>query len=259
MDYGLYISASGALNASFRQDVLTGNLANVNTVGFKPGTSITRQREPARAEDGLWHMPSDELLERLGAGVMGMPTTVDFTQGAITPTGNDLDLAIRGEGFFALMADQDDSGDRWRLTRDGRFTLDARHRLVSVSSGEPVIGADGRPITLRPDAKVSVAGDGVLEQDGAPVGQLAFFEVSSPERLRQAGGGAFIASDSQISNRQPASGVIQQAAVEESAVNEIKTLMGIQAASREAQSNLNMIQYHDRLLDQTINRFARVA
>ena len=74
---------AGALNAVYRQELLTSNLANVNTVGFKADTPITRQRDPARIEDGLASLPSSDLLERLGAGVMAAPIyTVSPLMGA---------------------------------------------------------------------------------------------------------------------------------------------------------------------------------
>lgn len=259
MDYGLYISASGALNSAYRQDLLSGNLANLNTVGYKPDVTATRQRDPVRVEDGLWHLPSNEMLEGLSAGVMAAQTRVDMSQGTITPTGNDLDVAIRGRGFFTLLAEEDESGNRVRLTRDGRFTLNARNQLVSATSGMPVADRTGRPITLWADSPVSFEADGTILQDGVPVARMQFIDVPRPDRLEKQGAGLFKADAFQLGSSRPASGLIEQYAVEESAVNEIGMLMGIQGAARDAQTNIGMIAYHDRLLDQTINRFARVA
>jgi len=259
MNYGLYISTSGALNAVYRQDLYTGNLANVNTAGFKPETAITRQRDSARLEDDLGFLPSNDLIERLGAGVMADRTRTVFEQGMIRQTGNDLDVAIRGEGFFMLIDGKDRSLERMRLTRDGRFTLDREGQIVSVTSGMRVAGANGRPIRLDPGSPVDIMADGAILQDGMETGRLAFVDVSSRETLRKRGDGQFIADAIQLANRRPATGLIEQRAIEESAVDEIDTLMDIEGAARDAQANLGMIAYHDRLLDQAINRFARVA
>lgn len=259
MHYGLYIATSGALNATYRQDLLTGNLANVNTAGFKADVPVTRQRAPARVEDDLGFLPSDDLLERLGAGVMAGRTRTIFEQGPIRETGNDLDLAIRGRGFFTLLDESGGSEDGLRLTRDGRFTLDRTGRLVSTVSGMPAAGADGRPIRLDPHHPVTVTADGALVQNGTTRARLGFAEVPGEERLSKLASGLFRADAAHLAGRHPASGLIEQGAIEESAVDEIRTLMDIEAAARDAQANIGMISYHDRLLDQAINRFARVA
>jgi flagellar basal-body rod protein FlgF len=259
MNYGLYISTSGALNATYRQDLLTSNLANVNTAGFKPEIATTRQRDAARVEDVLGYLPSNDLIERLGAGVMAERTRTHFEQGVIRTTGNDLDLAIRGEGFFALLDEQDKSLDRMRLTRDGRFTLDGQGRLVSVVSGMPAAGTDGRPIKLDPNYPVTVMGDGAIFQGGVETARLEFVEVHARDALTKIGSGQFRADATQLANRRRASGLVEQGAIEEAAVDEIDTLMDIEAAARDAQANIGMIAYQDRLLDQAINRFARVA
>ncbi|MFG0259151.1 MAG: flagellar hook-basal body protein [Phycisphaerales bacterium JB041] len=258
MNYGLYISASGALNAVHRQDLHSSNLANLNTVGFKPDIATTRQRDAARIEDDLGYLPSNAMLERLGAGVMAAPTRTDFSQGVIRSTDNELDLAIRGDGFFTLIAEQDTTGNRLRLSRDGRFALDGTGRLVSATSGMPVAGTNGQPIRLSNDGPVTVEADGTIVQNGETVASLSLTSIPDRGSLRKGPDGLFVANHAQMANRRPAAGHVEQRAIEEAAVNEIDALMAIESASRDAQANLGMISYHDRLLDQAINRFARV-
>jgi flagellar basal-body rod protein FlgF len=258
MNYGLYISTSGALNATYRQDLYTSNLANVNTVGFKPDLATTRQRDPARIEDGLGYLPSNDLIERLGAGVMSDRTRTDFSQGVIRSTGNDLDLAIRGDGFFTLLDQQDKSLNRFRLTRDGRFTRNAGGQMVSVTSGMPLVGTDGNPVRLASDSPVTIQPDGTIIQDGTETGKIGFVEITNRNALTKGPDGYFVADVNQMANRRQATGHIEQRAVEEAAVNEIAMLMKIEGAARDAQGNIGMIGYHDRMLNQVINRFARV-
>lgn len=255
MNYALYISASGALNAMYRQDVLTGNLSNVNTAGFKPDRVVTRQRDPARVEDSLPYMPSSVLLERLGAGVMGVPGGVDFAQGAIVQSGNPLDVALRGDGFLTLL---NQSGDgRTLLTRDGRLTLNAKGQLALAADGTPLANPRGRPIELDPTAPVTIHADGTIEQRGEIVASLALADVRDRAALKKEGQGRFALQAG--ATLTPATGLVEQFAVEQSAVNEIAALMEIEAAARDAQANLGMIAYQDRLLEQAISRFARVA
>ena len=136
MSYGIDISTSGVLTALHRQDVLTGNLANLNTAGYKPLIPGVKQRDPVSIEDGVLHLPSNRMLERLGAGVVPAASRIGFAQGPIDQTGNDLDVAIEGDGFFAVR-----DGDSTSLTRDGRLTLNANGQLVLAASGHLVLTA----------------------------------------------------------------------------------------------------------------------
>ena len=258
MNYGMYISTSGALNASYRQDLHAANLANVNTIGFKPEMAITRQRDPVRLEDNLGFLPSNDLLERLGAGVMADRTRTDYSQGVVRATGNDLDLAIKGEGFFTLLDEQDKTDNRYRLTRDGRFTRNAEGTMVSITNGMPLVGTNGNPIKLPGDAPVTIQPDGAILQNGVEIATISFVEITNRAALQKAPDGLFVADVTQMANKVQATGHIEQGAIEEAAINEIDTIMKIEKAAREAQANIGMIGYHDRLLNQAVNRFARV-
>ena len=88
MNYGLYLSASGVLTNTYRQDVFANNLANVETPGFKPDLPSIRQRDPEAIEDNLGFQGSNELLDRLGGGVLAGQQRINFNQGTLRPTGN---------------------------------------------------------------------------------------------------------------------------------------------------------------------------
>ena len=132
MNYGLQIAASGVLVQMHRTDVLANNLANIDTVGFKPDWAGALARDPARREDGLLGLPSDALVERLGAGVLAAPTMTSFAQGPIRQTGRDLDAAIRGTGFFVVGGESGPAS--LRLTRDGVAPGSAARARVAIGS-----------------------------------------------------------------------------------------------------------------------------
>lgn len=259
MNYGLQISASGAMTALYRQDVLTNNLANANTVGFKADVAAARQRNAARIEDGLTFMPSDRMLERLGAGAMMAPNRVDFGQGSLERTNSPLDLAIEGSGFFVVRDDTDQSGDRLRLTRDGRFVRDGAGRIVMAGSGLPVLDSQNRPIVLNGNGEIQIDADGTLRQGEQTVAKVQVVDVPDTNRLVKHGHSLFRAPANTIASRAPAAGLVRQGHVEQSAVDEIRTIMGITAASRDFESNIGMIQQADRLMDRAINQLGRVA
>jgi flagellar basal body rod protein FlgG len=258
MNYGMYISASGALTSMHRQDVYANNLANINTVGYKPDAPQITQRHAARIEDGLMSMPSNELLERLGAGVAMLADRTSFAQGALQVTERPLDVAIEGDGFLKVMETGRDGQQSVRLTRDGRFSRDNDGRLVLASSGAPVLDAGNNPIQLPHYGEVNIDNTGLISVDGLAVAQLALVDVPKGA-LRKIGAGLFSAPPGAIAGASAGSGRVMQGHVERAAVNEIDAMMKVTSAAKAVSANIGMISYHDRLMDQAINRFGRVA
>lgn len=256
MNYGLYISASGMIAGLHRQDVWANNLANLDTAGFKADYAAARQRDVARVEDRLGHLPSDALMERLGAGVLAHPTRTSFVQGSLIATGRNLDVGIEGEGFLAVSTGAGGSEDSVRFTRDGRLTLDPDGRLVMAGTGHPVLDDQDRPIRVRTDMPLSIAHDGTVEQGGRSVARIALVGFDDTSALRKSGSGLFAAD---MPARRPATGGLRAGHLEDSAVNEIEALMRVTAAASAAQLNAGMIQYHDRLMERAINTLGRVS
>ena len=261
MQQGMRISASGAMVALYRTDVLAANLANVNTVAFKPDSATTQSRLVVRAEDDVQYLPSNPLLEELGAGVLAGPKRTSFQQGPLQTTGNDLDLAIEGDGFF-LVGVQTPRGQETRLSRDGRLTRDDLGRLVQSTTGLPVLSPGGSHIVL-PDEPITIDHHGFMYDDrGNALAQVGIATPQDPNGLKKLGEGLYEAPPQVLAaaNTQPlTTGVrVHQGMVEGSAVDPVKAMMDVTRAGQSVGSNSRMIGYHDQLLDQAINTFARV-
>src|SRR5580765_5965379 len=127
MVYGIYQSAAGLQINQHRQDVLANNLANIDTVGFKPDLALVRERMIASREGMSDPSLSNPLLNGMSGGTLASPSYTSFIPGSIEPTGKPLDVALHGDGFFAVK-----DGDTKRYTRDGRFMFDANGYLVTV-------------------------------------------------------------------------------------------------------------------------------
>ncbi len=255
MNYGIQISASGALSSIHRQDALTGNLANLGTAGFKPIMSGTQFRPAVRQEDGVYNLPSNDMLERLGAGVLSAHTKINFAQGAIEITNGDLDVAIEGSGFFKI---EYDGGQA--LSRDGRFAIDATGTLVQSATGRPVLDPNGSHIRIDPQmGPVQIHKDGLITQRDAAVGQLGLADVPDRSILAKHGEGLFVSKYGTDLNLIDGTGVFHQGSIEASGVNEIDAIMQIQSAARAAQGNIGMIDMQNRMMDRTINTFGRIA
>jgi flagellar basal-body rod protein FlgF len=255
MNYGIQISAAGALSSIHRQDALTGNLANLGTAGFKPIMSGTQFRPAVRQEDGVFNLPSNEMLERLGAGVLSAHTKINFAQGATEITNGALDVAIEGSGFFKI---EYDGGQA--LSRDGRFALDQSGTLVQSATGRPVLDPSGQHIRIDPDqGPVEIHEDGLITQRDTAIGQLGLGDVNDRSILKKHGEGLFVSKYDTPLDIIDGKGAFQQGAVEASGVNEINAIMQIQSAARAAQGNIGMIDMQNRMMDRTINTFGRIA
>jgi len=254
MNYAYNIGAAGIIAAMHRQDVASNNLANIQTPGFKPDRAFTIPREAAREEDGLWNLPSNALLERLGAGVLLAPTRTEFTQGTLASSRNPLDVGIEGAGFLTVGGGQ--NGET-RLTRDGRLTQDSRGYLVTVADGHDILDDGGNPIALNPALDVTINSDGTIVQGGTVVAQLGFTDVTDRRSLRKLGDDLF--SLPAGSRRQEATGKVVQYTYEESASDPIKAMMAVQAAADLVTTTAKVMQIHDDLMNKAVNTLGRVS
>jgi flagellar basal-body rod protein FlgG len=258
MNYGLYLAASGALTNMHRQEVITNNLANATTVGFKPDQVFTRQRLPERLEAGAVADPQ-LLLERLGGGVALMPTGLDQSQGSLLETSNDLDVAIEGEGFLVVRAGTGSGAQDIRLTRDGRLSLNARGELVMTATGMRVLNTANQPIRLDRAQQLEIRSNGDVVQGGQIQTTIQLTAPRDPGKIVKAGANVFRHESGGQIARRPAGGRLLQGHVESSAVDPITTLKDLVAAVKSVQANIKMMQYHDHIMGQAVNTLGRVA
>ncbi|MGI9457837.1 MAG: flagellar hook-basal body protein, partial [Aeoliella sp.] len=161
MPFGMYMSAEGALAQTQRLEVIANNLANVNTVGFKPDVTGFQARLAEAIQQGS-ATHGDRSNSDVGGGVSVIDVSTNYSAGRLQETGNKLDMAIIGDGFFQV----DDGNGEQLLTRAGNFSLDNQNRLVSTN-GMPVLDASGGEITLAPDVPWDLSATGEIRQGGA--------------------------------------------------------------------------------------------
>jgi len=224
MSDGIYIATAGAVAQSAALDVTANNVANAGTTGFRGGR-VTFSEALARARS------PDMAL------VTGGTPALDSSPGAVATTGNPLDLALDGDGYFAV-----DTPDGVRYTRAGAFTLDAEGTL-RTATGLAVRSADGGPLQLPPEATQIVVGeDGAIATELGPVGGLALASFA-PGALRHDGGNLFVATGAPIAGPPPR---VVQGALEGSNVNVVRGVVDLVKVSRTYESLLRMIQgFHD--------------
>jgi flagellar basal-body rod protein FlgF len=251
MLYGLYLSATGIMTNSYRQDVISNNLANSETSGFKRDVPAFRQRMVAAQENrnpGDW---SDPLLDGIGGGTFAQPNHIDFEQGGIEQTGSPLDVALQGDGFFGV-----DEGGKMRLTRDGRFQLDRNGTLI-LTDGQRVLDQNGKPITLSTDAPVTVDRTGHIMQNGQVAATLGLFDVPDKSKLTKLGNGLLdYPNTNQLTQATP---TVHGEHLESSNVDPTAELAELLDTQRQLEANANMIHTQDSTLQLLVNNVGKIS
>ena len=258
MNYGLYLSASGVLTNMHRQDVIANNLANAQTVGFKRDLAAFSQRAPESQEDLVDVDLAQDLLDRLGGGVLVAPTRTDFRDGALSETGNDLDLAISGRGFFTVQT-VEDGRLATRLTRDGRLTLSRDGRLVTDVGRHPVLDTEGLPITLDRAQPVRIDDHGTIRQGNGVVAQLGLADVADDRQIRHLGRGLYEAPAASVTTAPRPAGLVQQGWLEQANVDPVREMVNMIETTRAIDQNATLLRYHDLVMDRAVNVVGRVA
>ena len=224
-----------------RMETASNNLANVSTSGFKADALLTEvdARRPARSTD----MPSDIRFVR------DVGLARDMSQGPITRTGDPLDVAIQGDGFFTVQ-----SKEGVRYTRDGAFQLDDSGQLVT-QSGDPVLSAGGAPIVFDPRGdRPQISADGSISIAGVEVGKLGVASFADPKALEKVGDNLWSPKGQATTEF---TGTLAPGALEGSNVNPVLELTRIIEISRAYESAARIVKNGDDLRQTTLERLAR--
>lgn len=242
MDSPGYIMLS-RLGAQLRStQVLANNLANADTPGFRAERAVFAEFLQSRA-DGAG--PGD----RGTAYAIDRATWRDTAAGAISTTGNPFDLALRGDGYFAVETPR---GERY--TRAGRFVLAGDGKLAD-SEGNAVLDARGTPIVLGPnDTRVEVRGDGSVHSENGPIGQLRVVRFPDPQKLRAEGARLYASDEPGTPAERP--GVVQ-GAVEGSNVQPVVEITTLTAQMREFQFATQFVEREGERLSSAVERILR--
>jgi flagellar basal-body rod protein FlgF len=242
METPTYVALSRQTALLRQMDTVANNLANMVTPGFKEEVEIFTT-VPIRSQT----FGAPQKL----AYVQDFATARDFSAGPMTPTGNDLDMAIQGNGFFVV---QTPNGPRY--TRLGHFTLNAAGQLVT-KAGYPVLSG-GAPITINPDdGPVQVASDGTVsadrtQQGNAQVvyGKLDVVDFDDRNQLKPEEGTLFNTDAAPIQVAQPA---IAQRMLEQSNVQPVKELTNMIWVQRNYESVQKFLDGEDDRMRRAVN------
>ena len=174
MQNGLYVSLSAQISLSRRLETIASNVANANTPGYRvDGVSFATELAKAGDANVAFVSPGENFIS--------------MRAGPLVATGNALDAAVQGGGFFAVQ-----QNGQTVYTRDGRMQMDENGGLTSLT-GAPVLDAAGAPIQLDPTAgPPSIMRDGMILQNGRQIGAMGLFALDASAKLTRAGTSGFV-------------------------------------------------------------------
>jgi flagellar basal-body rod protein FlgG len=246
MSGSIYQAAAGAIMQQARLDTLSNNLANVNTIGFKADVPIFRfdaGTQPEQSDPGS--------LPKLSPYVSPVDFATNFSSGALRKTGNPLDVAIVGDGFFEVR-----TPDGLQYTRKGRLSIDAEG-VLCTSDGFAVMGQGGA-IEIN-GSRVDISETGEVSVDGDVVDTLRIVDFEKPYQMRKAGAAQFVPSEANANPRTAQNVRVAQGAVEASNVDTLRTMTEMIEALRVFESYQKVIRAADDATAKTVNEVGSIA
>lgn len=244
MNSGIYSACAGLMTRMQSLDNIAANVANSSSTGYRAQTASFGTALVQAAHHGkltTLNQAANSFIQMTG-------TQLDQTQGVLTPTGNDLDVAVQGAGYLKV---QTSTGTAY--TRNGSFQLGANGQLVTAS-GDAVLGETG-PITLA-QGPASISADGTVTQKGAIVGKLSLVDFAPGTGLQQRGSSYYTAATGAA--EQTATGTLQQGSLESSNVSPIDGMVQLINAQRAAESMRHVLTMIDTDMNKTAADLAHV-
>ncbi len=247
MDNTKYIALSRQMGLWKQMEIVSNNMANMNTSGFK-------------AQDAMFSSYIAQTTNAEGIGKAPVYFTQDFaaykdfSEGMMSETGNAFDLAISGDAFFAI-----DTADGEKYTRKGQFHLDANGMLVDHNSN-PILSEGGTPFFFAPGEKeIVIAEDGEISTENGTIGRVKLIKFEDNQKLLKIGDTMFENIDGNQIMAANGDAKIHQGVVEKSNVNSINEMTKLINVQRSYEFVQQMIDTEHQRISNTIQAFAQMA
>ena len=266
---GIYTALSGAMAQSLKLETISNNIANVNTPGFKRDQQMFREyltaneKPPAVIQVPRVVASVESFYDMQGGDksyVDPIGTYTDFSQGGLRHTGNPLDLALDGKGFFEVA-----TPTGLRLTRVGSFSLDGNGQLVT-KEGWPVLSQGGegtdpasRVIKASGQTPLTITDNGDVYEGENKIAKLSIVAVSDNESLQKVGNSLYqFKQGSSPEVQDVASPSLKQGYLEASNVNIVQEMTDMIATTRTFEANQKAIHAYDSMAEKLVNVVPKV-
>jgi flagellar basal-body rod protein FlgF len=236
MDSGYYAACTALVSRTQALDTIANNLANASTVGYRAQHNVFSSVLAAAGS-----APGSSLNQAINNYGILSGTSLDLSQGALQKTGNDLDVAIQGGGYFVV---QTANGEVY--TRNGSFQVSNKGQLITAG-GDPVEGDRGSLAMV--SGPVSISSDGTISSNGAVAGKLKVVKFPAGTTLTSAGGTYYSAPAG--SATADTDSTVHQGMLESSNVNPVTSMVELITAQRSADTAQRALSMFNSEIDKT--------
>ncbi len=254
---GLFTSWTGMVNEQKRLDVITNNLANASTVGYKKD-GVTNQSFKNLLTYKIKDVSENYSNRQIGSMSLGVrigEVYTDYNQGSLRSTGNTYDFAIQGSGFFNVTTTDSAGNQTVKYTRDGSFTVNQDGKLMDVS-GNTLMGEGGEITIPSEAAEVRADESGNIYADGVFIDKIKLTDFTDYNYLKKQGDSFYLALDG--ATQLDSTATIQQGYTEQSNVNVVREMSNMIAITRAYEANQKVIQTIDGSLEQAVSSVGKV-
>lgn len=255
---GLYTAYTGMINEQHRMDVLTNNLANANTNGFKKEGATSQSFDSVLAYKIKDVTEGYSLAKRIGVNNPGVKIGegyTDFSQGPLKNTDNTFDLALSDQGFFAIEFTNKSGETSTKYTRDGNFTLTQEGFLVT-QDGDFVLDQNGQHIKIDPVKATTINRNGQIVQDGRVVATIQVTDFEDYNYLERYGENYYQPIDG--AKEKESAAQVHSGYLETSNISVVTEMVNMITVSRAYESNQKVITTYDGTLDIAANQLGRI-
>lgn len=254
---GLYTGWTGMANEQKRLDIISNNIANANTVGYKQD-SVTNQsfehQLTIKIKDASENF-NNKAIGSMSVGVKLGEVYTDFGQGSLRQTENTFDLAIENPGFFLISVTDGNGMTSTQYTRDGSFTMTQDGFIVDVD-GNRLLGESGEVSVPVDAAHIVIDTDGSVYADGNYIDKVKITDFEDYNYLKKMGDNRYSAVDG--ANEIDSYATIKQGYTEQSNVNVVSEMVDMIAITRAYEANQKVIQTIDGTLDLAVNSVGKL-
>jgi flagellar basal-body rod protein FlgG len=264
---GLYTAFTGMVNEQKRLEVMTNNLANSNTTGYKKEAMVAQafdERLAIKIKDTSAYENKPEGIGYISLGAKIGETYTNWDQGGFQITDTPSDLALGGKGFFAIAFTNKAGNTSIMYTRDGAFTVD-NEGYLRTSDGDYVLNADGALnsqygddyyVQIDPSLPYAVAADGTITQDGEEVDTIGVVDIENYDYIDKYGENLYTLIDGgQVIESEA---IVEQGMLESSNVNVVDEMVQMIQIARAYEAGQKIIQTEDSTLEKTVNQIGQV-
>ncbi len=254
---GLYTAYTGMINEQKRLDVISNNLANSATVGYK-AENVTSQSfkdmMAVKIRDGS-NAFLDVPIGNMNLGVKIGETYTDWGQGSLRETGNTYDIAIQGQGFFQMRVTDAGGNDEIMYNRNGQFTM-TRDGFIVDAYGNHLQGSGGDVQIPADTVDVAIKNTGVVYADGVVIDRIALVDFEDYNYLEYYGENMFRPVNGAVQTASDAS--MLQGFTEQSNANVIDQMVSMITITRAYEAGQKMIQTQDNLIGKAVNEVGKL-